>query len=104
MVALGGSVKTIYALLWKMNVPQTQFEAHIPAIMDWLRELKRRGKLLGCGGAGGASWDGGLTLIEAADAKEAIAEASRSPQAAIGTTEVVEWEVYFANLVVPKDF
>ena len=96
-------MKTVYALVWRRSVPAAEFERRIPEIMAWLRDLRRRGRLRGCGGAGGAEWNGGVTLIEAASADEAIAEAAASPQASMGATEVVQWEVYFADLVVEKD-
>src|SRR5688572_19657456 len=96
----GNGMKTVYALIWKMTVPNEEFQRRIPEIMAWLRELRGNRRLVACGGAGAATWDGGLTLIEATSAEEAIAEASRSPQASMGTTEVLEWQVYFADLSV----
>lgn len=97
-------MKIVYALILRRTATDEEFGARIPAIMDWLRDLRRRGKLLGCGGGGAETWNGGLTLIEAATPEEAIEEARRSPQASLGTTEVFEWEVYFADLAVPRDF
>jgi hypothetical protein len=96
-------VKTVYALVWKMSVSQEEFGRRVPEIMTWLRGLRSQGRLVACGGAGAAGWDGGVTVIHAASPAEAIAEAERSPQASMGTTEVVEWEVYFADLSVPRD-
>jgi uncharacterized protein YciI len=94
----------VYALIWKYTEPPARFEEILPRIMDWLRDLRRRGALVACGGGGFADADGGLTLIRADGPEAAIAEAARSPQAAFGTTEVFEWGVYFADLSVPKEF
>lgn len=94
----------VYAILWRYTEPGERFQALVPQIMAWLRDLKQRGVLVACGGGGFADADGGLTLIRAAGPEEAAAEMAKSPQAAFGTMELFEWQVYFADLSVPKAF
>ena len=95
---------TVYAIVWRFTEPSERFQALVPRIMEWLKDLRRRGILVACGGGGFAEADGGLTLIRAASAEEASAEMAKSPQAAFGTQELFQWDVYFADLSVPKAF
>jgi uncharacterized protein YciI len=91
-------MRTVYALLWKSTSSQAEFEAALPRLMEWLRELKKDGRLLGCGGF--ANEDGGLTLIDAQSLEQARAVAAASPQSTLGATTIFEWEVYDAALKV----
>jgi uncharacterized protein YciI len=93
---------TVYAIVWRFTEPAARFEALIPQIMEWIKDLRRRGILVACGGGGFAEADGGLTLLRAASAAEAAAEMAKSPQTAFGTQELFQWDVYFADLSVPK--
>jgi uncharacterized protein YciI len=89
-------MKTVYAILWTMTATQEAFDAAVPRLMEWLQTLKSSGQLKACGGF--ANVDGGLTMIEAQDLAEATRIAERSPQAALGTSRVFEWEVFDAEL------
>jgi uncharacterized protein YciI len=95
-------MKAVYALLWRSTSSQAAFDAAVPSLLAWLRGLKRAGVLRGCGGF--ANIEGGLTLIDAASFAEALAIAEGSPQASLGDTEVLEWEVYDAELKVEGAF
>lgn len=44
----------IYACIWKANesdgtFKQEEFESRIPRLMEWLKGLKSKGKLIACG-------------------------------------------------------
>lgn len=91
-------MKTIYALLWESTSSQQEFDAALPALMQWLGKLKQDGRLRGCGGFG--NHEGGLTLLEADDLAQATVLAEQSPQARLGRTRIFEWEVYDADLHV----
>ncbi len=97
-------LKEVFALIWKANEPdetfkQEEFENRIPRLMVWLKELYSKGNLLACGGGGFESYAGGLTLIQANDINEANELSKGSPMNEIGKTEIMIWDVYFANLV-----
>ena len=96
-------MRTIYACIWKSNEPdetfrQEEFDARIPRLMDWLRALQKGGHLLACGGGGFENHAGGLTLIQADSVEEAIELSNGTPMNEIGTTEVMVWDVFTANL------
>ena len=97
-------MKTVYAIIWRSTAPPEEFDKVLPDLMRWLRDLRERGVLRGCGGGAFGDADGGITLIECASFDEALAIAQASPQAQIGTSEVFEWQVYYADLKVAKDF
>jgi uncharacterized protein YciI len=99
----------IYALIWRAHQPDDQFdgrefEQRIPRLMEWLRDLHAKGKLVACGGGGFESHAGGLTLIRAESPEEAIELGAGSPMNEIGATELLVWDVYFADLRVERDF
>jgi hypothetical protein len=99
----------IYALIWRATEPDerfdaTEFEGRIPRLMVWLRDLHAKGKLVACGGGGFENHSGGLTLIRAESAEEAMELAKGSPMNEIGSTELLVWDVYYADLAVPRDF
>lgn len=94
----------VYAIVWKYTEPAARFQALVPSILAWVRDLRARGVLVACGGGGFADADGGLTLIRADGPEAAQAEMARSPQTAFGTMELFEWDVYFADLTVPRAF
>ncbi|MGE3800432.1 MAG: hypothetical protein AB7H80_05385 [Candidatus Kapaibacterium sp.] len=99
----------IYALIWRSTATddefdQSEFDARIPRLMQWLGGLRQEGKLVGCGGGGFENHSGGLTLIRAANAEEAMAIGAENPMNEIGETELLVWDVYFADLSVPREF
>ena len=99
----------IYACLWRAHETDDTFNneaftSRIPRLMDWLRDLHAKGVLVGCGGGGYENHAGGLTLIKAKTATEAEEYSSGSPMNEIGSTEIFEWHVYYADLNVPRDF
>jgi len=93
-------MKSIFALVWRSNAAQEEFESRIPRLMEWLRDLKERNILLGCGGGG---WEndmmGGLTLLDVQTPEEAVAISKTHPMNEIGKTEIFLWDVFWANLV-----
>ena len=99
----------IFALIWRAHEPDetfdsSEFERRVPRVMQWLAELRRTGRLVACGGGGFAAHAGGLTLVRARDSEEALSIASDQPLNEIGTTEVFAWDVYWADLDVPRDW
>ena len=94
---------SIYALIWRSTAtddvfPQEEFDARIPRLMTWLRELKAVGHLVACGGGGFERHAGGLTLIRADSVEEATALSNGTPMNEIGSTEIFLWDVFFADL------
>jgi uncharacterized protein YciI len=99
----------IWALIWRSHetddlFDQSTFDERVPRLMAWLRELRASGHLVACGGGGFANHAGGLTLVRAADPEEAARLAAGSPMNEIGTTETFIWDVFFAELDVPRQF
>lgn len=99
----------VYACIWKAHETDEtfnteEFTSRIPRLMVWLRDLHSKGVLVGCGGGGFENHAGGLTLIKAKTATEAEELNSGSPMLEIGSTEIFEWNVYFADLNVARDF
>lgn len=95
--------KIVYALIWKSNEPdetfnQKEFEARIPRLMVWLKDMYKKGHLVACGGGGFEFHSGGLTLITANSVEEADELSKGSPMNEIGKTEILVWDVYFGNL------
>ena len=93
----------IYALIWRADLDDeefdpAEFEARIPQLMDWLADLSEKGHLVACGGGGFENQAGGLTLIRASSPEEALDLSDGSPMNEIGTTEVMFWDVYYADL------
>jgi uncharacterized protein YciI len=93
----------IYALIWRAHAnddefDQQAFNERMPALFDWLRELKSQSRLLACGGGGFATSSGGLTIIKAESPEEAQEIASQSPLADMGNTELLFWGVFHANM------
>jgi hypothetical protein len=102
-------LREIYALIWRSTEPegtfrQEEFESRIPRLMMWLRELRDGGHLVGCGGGAFEHHAGGLTLVTASSPEEAVQLAAGSPMNEIGTTEIMVWDVFFADLSVPRAF
>ena len=99
----------IYALIWRSaatddTFDQSEFDARVPRLMKWLGLLHAQGKLVGCGGGGFENHAGGLTLVRAENIEEALELSTQSPMNEIGSTEVLVWGVYYAELSVPRDF
>jgi hypothetical protein len=95
--------KEMYALIWKANesdetFKQEEFESRKPRLMVWLKNLYSKGHLAGCGGGGFDTHSGGLTLITASGIDEAIELSKGSPMNEIGKTEIMIWDVFYANL------
>lgn len=96
-----------YALIWKAHETDEKFDQHafnerMPALFDWLKQLKRESKLLACGGGGFEFHPGGLTIILAESPEEAQLYANQSPLSDLGTTEIFFWGLYFADLSETK--
>lgn len=94
---------TIYALIWRSHetdatFQQSEFDARLPRLMEWLRGLHANGHLLACGGGGFEHHSGGLTLIRAETVEQALELSAGSPMNEIGTTELLVWDLYHANL------
>ncbi|MEY3688665.1 MAG: hypothetical protein RIT37_227 [Bacteroidota bacterium] len=98
----------IYALIWRSHAQddafdQQAFNERMPALFTWLTQLKSQSKLLACGGGGFETSPGGLTIIYAESPEEAIAIANQSPLADMGTTEIMFWGLFHANLRMNLD-
>lgn len=94
---------TIYALIWKSGQTDDvfdpeEFEKRIPRLMIWLKELYTAGALVACGGGGFENHSGGLTLIRASNPEQALELAAGSPMNEIGSTELLVWDVFYADL------
>ena len=105
----GDRLPEIYALIWRSNATddefdQEEFNARIPRLMEWLKGLHAEGKLAGCGGGGFENHAGGLTLVRAESVEEAMEIGEGSPMNEIGSTEILIWDVYYADLSVPREF
>ncbi len=93
-----------YACIWRASEPdenykETEFAVRLPRIMAWLRDLYAKEKLVACGGGSFDTRPGALIIIRAASPEEARALADASPLNEIGSTELLEWGIYYANLV-----
>jgi|GEM_PF-914011 len=100
-------LQEVYALIWRSretddNFDQEEFNRRIPRLMEWLRGLYAQGHLVACGGGGFEHHSGGLTLIRASGPEHAMELAAGSPMNEIGSTELLVWDVYFADLVDRK--
>lgn len=96
-------MKTIYALIWRSfesdeTFDQETFQTRIPQLMVWLQSLHRDGYLIACGGGGFEFHSGGLTLITADSPEHALLLSSGNPMNEIGHTEVLVWDVFYADL------
>lgn len=89
----------VYAFIWRSAASQREFDQRVPALMEWLTQLYRQGRLRGCGGW--ADDQGGLTLVEAGSREEAEKIWKSCPLDEIGTTEIFEWDIFFAALSTP---
>jgi len=97
----------LYACVWRASEPDatfdaTAFDSRIPRLMTWLRDLRARGKLAACGGGGFETHSGGLTILRADSVEEALELAAGNPMNEIGRTDVLVWDVYFADVSVPR--
>lgn len=95
--------REVYALIWKSNdtdenFDQDEFTSRIPRLMEWLKDLHSKGKLVACGGGDFEARAGGLTLINADSPAEAKLLSMGSPMNEIGTTEIMIWDVFYADL------
>lgn len=98
----------IFACIWTAHEPdatfrQEEFEKRIPRLMAWLKDLRARGKLVACGGGGFPTHSGGLTLIAAANPEEAKALSDGTPMNEIGSTQILLWDCFYADLVHRKN-
>ncbi|NUN50097.1 MAG: hypothetical protein HUU15_14810 [Candidatus Brocadiae bacterium] len=97
-------MRQVFACIWRAHEPdatfsQVEFEKRVPRLMVWLKGLKAQGKLVACGGGGFSTHSGGLTLIAAATPEEAKDLSDGTPMNEIGSTEILLWDCYFADLV-----
>ena len=104
-------MKTLYALIWRSIEPddenengeqskvQAEFEARIPRLMLWLKELYKAGHLVACGGGGFEHHSGGLTIVQAENIEQAVELSKGSPMNEIGTTDIMIWDVFYAHLI-----
>ncbi len=97
----------VYACIWKAyesdaTFDPRRFEERVPRLMQWLKDLHSKGKLVACGGGGFENHTGGLTLIKADSIEEAIALSDGSPMNEIGRTEILLWDVFYGNLAVTE--
>lgn len=81
---------------------EEEFTSRLPGLMTWLNDLRQQRRLRGCGGWLDAK--GALTLIEADSIEEAGAIDRLNPLNEIGSTEILAWEVFYADLVVQGQF
>src|SRR5689334_23116101 len=100
---IGERLPEVYALIWRSTEPdetfnQEEFSSRIPRLMSWLRDLHAQGKLVACGGGGFENHVGGLTLIRADSIEEARELASGTPMNEIGTTDIMIWDLFYADL------
>ena len=105
---MSDALPTIYALIWRSNETDDEldpeaYQARVPQLMQWLGELKARDLLVACGGGGFANHQGGLTIVRTDTVEEALELAQASPMNEIGSTELLAWSTYFADLSVPRD-
>lgn len=103
----GDRLPVVYALIWRSHATDdafdhAEFESRIPRLMIWLRDLHAKGHLVGCGGGGFENHSGGLTLIRAGSPEEAMELGAGSPMNEIGHTELLVWDVFYADLVNRK--
>ena len=96
-------MKTHYALIWKGEENPDAFQARIPALMVWLRDLHSKGQLVACGGGGYEVGDGGLTILNVNSVEEAQSIMETYPMNDIGTMELLVWDVFYADLVVKEN-
>jgi len=101
-------MKEVYACIWRASEPDEtfnpeEFQTRIPRLMEWLRMLKADGHLIGCGGGGFETHSGGLTLITAESIEEAQKLSAGTPMNEIGTTEIMVWDVFYADLSILKN-
>lgn len=107
IAAEGDRLPEVYALIWRSHATddapdQEGFESRLPRLMEWLRSLKSNGVLLACGGGGFERNSGGLTLVRAASPEEAGELAEGNPMNEIGSTELLLWDVMYADLVARR--
>ena len=102
------NLPVLYALVWRANGDGPEFEERfqerIPRLMEWLRSLKASGALAACGGGAFENEGGGLTLLHAKSVEEAQAHSDRCPMNEIGTTEILLWDVFHADLRANVDW
>ena len=92
-------MKEVYALLFHQTGSNEEFEARIPRLMTWLRDLHAQGKLVACGGGGWQNDTGaGLTLLTADTPEEAERLAAGTPMNEVGYTEIMLWDCFYGNL------
>ncbi len=71
--------------------------------MEWLKQLRSDGHLVACGGGAFEHHAGGLTLLKADSYEQAKELSDGNPMNEIGASELLIWDVYFADLAVPRE-
>ena len=97
-----GALPVVYVLIWRASEDgpdaEEAFQERIPRLMEWLRDLKRKGSLVACGGGSFENESGGLTLIKARSVEEAQSISDSCPMNEIGLTEILLWDVFHADI------
>ena len=102
-------MRTVFALIWKSNeeddnFDQNEFESRVPALMEWLEQLRNSGRLRACGGGGFARHAGSLTIVEVESESEdealleVVAIARANPLNEIGQTDIMVWDLFYSDL------
>lgn len=105
----GERLTEIWACVWRSNTHEddddhAEFQARIPRLMTWLNRLRADGRLVACGGGAWENHAGGLTLLRAESYEQAKELSDGTPMNEIGTTDIMVWDVYYADLAVPREF
>ena len=99
----------IWACVWRSSIHEdvddhSEFQARLPRLTEWLRKLHAGGHLVACGGGAWEHHAGGLTLLRAESYEQAKELSDGTPMNEIGTTEILVWDVFYADLNVPREF
>lgn len=96
-------MKEVYACIWRATEPDEtfnpeEFQSRIPRLMEWLKKLKQVDTSLD-GGGGFSTHAAGLTFI-LAEISGRGTTSSGTPMNEIGSTDVMLWDVFYADLSV----
>ncbi len=98
--------KKLYVVLWTPLVPAARLQAFLAAHLEYMINLERRSLVFASGpladSAGGPPTGQGLTILRAADAKEAQALAEGDPFVVNGLRrfDIKEWTVMEGTLAL----
>lgn len=71
--------------------------------MEWLKQLQNDGHLVTCGSGALEHHAGDLALLEADSCEQAKEPSDGNPMDEIGASDLLIWDVYFADLSVPRE-